>query len=81
MFSRIFHSPDFSLVVYNDFAKVGLAGPGASIFKGFGFAGASSIAYNVGVGLGWTHGIQVGAVWRTDVKETPRVLFRLERPF
>ena len=81
MLSSFFHSPDFNLVIYNDFAKMGLAGEGESILQGFQFSGASSILYNVGVGLGWTSGVQVGATWRTDIKTDPRVIFRLTRPF
>jgi hypothetical protein len=81
MLSSFFHSPDFNLVIYNDFAKMGLASDGESILQGFQFSGASSILYNVGVGLGWTSGIQVGATWRTDIRADPRVIFRLERPF
>ncbi len=79
--SSFFHSPDFNLVIYNDFAKMGIAADGASIFQGFQFSGVSSIWYNVGVGLGWTDGIQVGAAWRTDIKADPRVIFRLQRAF
>lgn len=81
MLSSFFHSPDLNLVVYNDFAKMGLAGEGESIVQGFQFSGVSSILYNVGVGLGWTNGIQVGATWRTDVKADPRIIFRLQRAF
>ena len=81
MLSTFFHSPDFNLVIYNDFAKMGVAGEGESILQGFQFSGASSILYNVGVGLGWTSGVQVGATWRTDIKTDPRVIFRLTRPF
>jgi hypothetical protein len=81
MLCSFFHSPDLNLVVYNDFAKIGLAGEGESIVQGFQFSGVSSILYNVGVGLGWTNGIQVGATWRTDVKADPRIIFRLQRAF
>lgn len=81
MLSSFFHSPDFNLVIYNDFGKMGIASDGESIVQGFDFSGASSILYNVGVGLGWTNGIQVGATWRTDIKSDPRVIFRLQRPF
>jgi len=81
MLSSFFNSPDLNLVVYNDFAKMGMAGDGESIVQGFQFSGASSILYNVGVGIGWTNGIQLGASWRTDVKADPRVIFRLQRPF
>ena len=81
MLSTFFHSPDLNLVIYNDFAKMGLAGMGESIMQGFQFSGVSSILYNVGVGLGWTSGIQVGASWRTDIKADPRLIFRLQRPF
>ncbi len=79
--SSFFHSPDFNLVIYNDFAKIGMAADGESILQGFGFSGVSSILYNVGIGLGWTNGIQVGATWRTDIKADPRVIFRMQRPF
>ena len=79
--TTIFHSPDLELVIYNDFGKIGTAMPDESIFKGFSGSGFSSVLYNVGVGVGWTNGIQVAAVWRTDVQESPRVLFRLQRPF
>ncbi|MFI5202814.1 MAG: hypothetical protein ACHQNE_10550, partial [Candidatus Kapaibacterium sp.] len=83
MLSAFFHSPDLNLVIYNDFAKMGLAGEGEGegIIQGWQFSGVSSILYNVGVGLGWTNGIQVGASWRTDIKADPRVIFRLQRPF
>lgn len=81
MLSSFFHSPDFNLIIYNDFAKMGIATDGESIFQGFQFSGASSILYNYGIGLGWTSGIQIGASWRTDIKTDPRVMFRLERPF
>ncbi len=79
--SAFFHSPDFNLVIYNDFGKMGIAGENESIMQGFQFSGASSILYNVGLGLGWTRGIQIGATWRTDIKADPRIIFRLERPF
>jgi hypothetical protein len=81
IFSVFFHSPDLNLIIYNDFAKMGIAGDGESILQGFQFSGASSILYNYGIGLGWTNGIQIGASWRTDIKTDPRVMFRLERPF
>jgi len=81
MISSFFHSPDFNLVIYNDFAKMGLAGQSESIVQGFQFSGISSILYNVGVGVGWTSGIQVGASWRTDIKADPRIIFRLQRLF
>src|SRR5205085_4492924 len=79
--SGIFHSPDLNIVIYNDFAKLGIAADGESIFKGYGFSGASSILYNVGVGIGWTNGIQAGVTWPTNVKDDPRVTFRLQRAF
>ena len=81
MLSSFFRSPDFNLVIYNDFAKMGIAGDGESIFQGYQFSGISSILYNVGIGLGWTSGIQVGATWRTDIKDDPRIIFRLQRAF
>ncbi|HET6402344.1 MAG TPA: hypothetical protein VFH95_13235 [Candidatus Kapabacteria bacterium] len=81
MLSAFFHSPDLNLVLYNDFAKMGIAGTGESIVQGFQFSGVSSILYNVGVGLGWTNGIQVGASWGTDIKADPRIIFRLQRSF
>ncbi len=81
MLSSFFHSPDFNLVIYNDFAKMGTAGGGESIVQGFQFTGASSLLYNIGIGLGWTSGVQIGTSWRTDIKANPRVMFRLERPF
>ena len=81
MLSGIFHSPDINLVIYNDFGKIGTAAQDEGIFKGFGFSGASSILYNVGVGIGWTNGIQVGATWPTNEKDDPRVIFRLQRAF
>lgn len=81
MLSSIFHWLDFSLILYNDFAKMGMASAGESILQGFQFSGISSILYNYGIGLGWTSGIQIGASWRTDIKADPRVMFRLERPF
>ncbi len=81
MLSAFFHSPDFTLIVYNDFAKIGMASDGESIFQGFQFSGISSFIYNYGVGLGWTNGIQIGASWRTDIKTDPRLMFRLQRPF
>ncbi|GEM_PF-1402901 len=79
--SAFFHSSDFNLVIYNDFAKMGMAADGESIFQGFQFSGASSILYNVGIGLGWTNGIQIGATWPTNWKDDPRWIFRLQRPF
>ena len=75
------HSPDLNLVIYNDFGKIGMAGDVESIVEGFAFTGSSSIVYNVGAGIGWTNGVQVGATWRTDIKAVPRVIFRLQRPF
>src|SRR5207249_4030590 len=81
MLSSIFHSPDLNLVVYNDFAKIGTATPDESIFGGFHIDGISSILYNVGVGVGWTSGVQIGATWRTDIKDDPRWIFRLQRAF
>jgi hemolysin activation/secretion protein len=74
-------APDFDLVIYNDFGKIGMAANGESILQGYGFSGASSILYNVGIGLGWTNGIQVGVTWPTNVKDDPRLIFRLQRPF
>lgn len=81
MLTRIFHSPDMSLIVYNDFGDVGIAAPDDGIFKGYGLHGVSSIAYNVGAGIGWTRGIQLGASWRTDKKEDPRWIVRFQRSF
>jgi hypothetical protein len=81
MLSSVFHMPDLSLIIYNDFAKIGIAGDGESIFKGFQFSGASSILYNVGVGLGWTNGLQFGVTWPTNAKDDPRIIFRLQRAF
>jgi hypothetical protein len=79
--SSIFHSPDMNLVIFNDFGKIGMATPDQSIVQGFNFNGISSILYNAGVGVGWTSGMQVGATWRTDIKEDPRWIFRLQRAF
>ncbi len=81
MLSSFFRSPDLNLVIYNDFANMGLANDGESIFDGFPLNSVSSILYNVGIGLGWSNGIQVGVSWRTDIKADPRILFRLQRPF
>lgn len=81
MLSSWFDAPDFNVVIYNDFAKIGVAALDQNILEGFHFNGASSILYNVGVGIGWTSGLQFGVTWRTDVKEDPRFIFRLERPF
>ncbi|MDP4200322.1 MAG: hypothetical protein Q8922_11345 [Bacteroidota bacterium] len=81
MLSGIFHSPDLTLVVFNDFGKIGEAANGDGILKGYGFSGVSSILYNVGFGFGWTRGIQVGATWPTNVKDDPRWIFRLQRAF
>ncbi len=81
MLSTIFHSPDAALVIFNDFATIGLAANGDGMFSGYGMSGISSILYNVGIGLGWTRGIQIGATWRTDIKDDPRWIFRLQRAF
>jgi len=81
MLSSFFRSPDLDIVIYNDFAKMGIASDGESIVQGWQFSGVSSILYNVGIGIGWTNGIQVGASWRTDIKSDPRIMFRLQRPF
>ena len=81
MLSGFFNAPDMCLIIYNDFGKIGMAKDGESIVQGFEFSGVSSILYNVGVGIGWTNGIQVGATWRTDIKADPRIMFRLQRPF
>jgi hypothetical protein len=81
MLSARFNAPDLNLIIYNDFGKIGIAGQNESILQGFGFSGTSSILYNVGVGIGWTNGLQVGASWRTDIKADPRWMVRLQRPF
>jgi hypothetical protein len=81
MLTRIFHSPDLSLILYNDFGSIGWAGQDESILKGYGLHGISSILYNVGAGIGWTRGVQVGASWTTDKKEDPRWIVRFQRSF
>jgi hypothetical protein len=81
MLTRIFHSPDLSLIVYNDFGSIGWAGADQGIFKGYGLHGINSILYNVGAGIGWTRGVQLGASWRTDIKEDPRWIVRFQRSF
>ena len=63
-------------------AKIGTTTEdGASIFKGFGFHGASSILYNVGVGIGWTRGLQLGMSWPTNAHGGARYMVRLQRAF
>lgn len=81
MISSWFESPDLAIVIYNDFARIGIATPDENILQGFHFDGVRSILYNVGVGLGWATGPQLGVTWRTDIKADPRIIFRLERPF
>jgi hypothetical protein len=81
MLSSWFESPDLSIVIYNDFARIGIATPDENILQGFHFNGLSSILYNVGVGIGWATGPQIGVTWRTDMKADPRIILRLERQF
>jgi hypothetical protein len=81
MLSSSFHAPDLNLIIYNDFGMIGNAGPGESILDGFNYNSFSSVVYNVGAGIGWTNGLQVGASWRTDIKSDPRWMVRLQRPF
>ncbi len=77
--SKVF-GPDFQLVFNNDFGYVGIT-PESSILKGFEGLHFGTLVYNVGGGIGFASGLQLGASWRTDIKDTPRVVFRLERPF
>jgi len=77
--SKVF-GPDMQIVVNNDLGFVGLTQE-SSIVKGFEGLRFNSLVYNVGAAIGWTSGVQLGVSWRTDVQESPRVVFRLERPF
>jgi hypothetical protein len=77
--SKVF-GPDIQIVFNNDLGYVGLTSE-SSIVKGFEGLQFNTLAYNIGAALGFVSGIQIGASWRTDIKDTPRVVFRLERPF
>jgi hypothetical protein len=74
------HSRELQLIVMNDFGYVGSTIE-SSIFKGFEGLTFNTILYNVGVAIGEVNSGEIGVSWRTDRKENPRFMFRLERPF
>lgn len=79
--SSFFDGGNLNLVLYNDLGYIRLADSSAGVFEGFGDLKPSSITYNIGIGIGASSGIQLGVMWRTDIKETGRFFFRFQRPF
>lgn len=79
--SSIFENDGPELVILNDFGYCTRVPNGNNLLQGFGDMKFSTIAYNVGIGLGHPSGIQFGVSWRTDVKETGRFFFRFQRSF
>jgi hypothetical protein len=69
------------LIILNDFGFCKRVSKSNNLLQGFGDMTFSTIAYNIGVGLGHPSGIQLGVSWRTDIKEAGRFFFRFQRPF
>ncbi len=79
--STFFKSENVQLLVKNDFGYIHYIAPQEGLLTGFGGENAPSFMYNWGVGLGHSDGMEFGVMWRTDVSESPRFFFRLQRPF
>ncbi len=77
--SKVF-GPDMQLVFNNDFGFMGMTQE-SSIIKGFEGLRFNTLIYNMGGAIGFASGIQFGLSWRTDIQDSPRIVFRLERPF
>ncbi len=76
-----FFNDDPELIILNDFGFCKFVPKGNNLLQGFGDMTFSSIAYNIGIGLGHPSGIQLGVSWRTDISEKGRFFFRFQRPF
>ena len=81
LLSAFFDNDHVELLLLNDFGYVTKVPNDNNLLQGFGDMTFSTIAYNIGVGLGHPSGIQFGISWRTDKNETGRFFFRFQRPF
>jgi len=79
--SSWFENDNPELIILNDFGYCPLIPNNNTLLQGFGDIKFSTIAYNVGLGLGHPSGVQFGVSWRTDIKEAGRFFFRFQRPF
>jgi hypothetical protein len=80
MLSSFFQDgPD--IIILNDFGFCKPVPNDNNLLQGYGDMTFSTIAYNIGAGIGWASGINLGFSWRTDIKETARFFFRFQRPF
>ncbi len=79
--SSFFENESPEIIILNDFGYCTRVPNDNNLLQGFGDMTFSTIAYNIGVGLGHPSGIQLGVSWRTDIKETGRFFFRFQRPF
>jgi hypothetical protein len=79
--SSFFENDNPEIIILNDFGYWSKVPNDNNLLQGYGDMKFSTIAYNVGIGLGHASGIQLGVSWRTDIKETGRFFFRFERPF
>lgn len=81
LLSSYFSSQDMQFVINNDFGWIATADPATGETADVNKFSLDHLKYNVGFGLGWVSGIQLGVSWRTDVKSNARFTFRLQRPF
>jgi len=79
--SSIFENDNTEIIILNDFGYCTRVQEDNNLLQGFGDMTFSTIAYNVGIGLGHPSGIQLGVSWRTDINEVGRFFFRFQRPF
>ncbi|MEI8134616.1 MAG: hypothetical protein WCH46_05995 [bacterium] len=69
------------LIILNDFGFCKRVRQDNNLLQGFGDITFSTIAYNIGIGIGHPEGVQIGVSFRTDIKEAGRFFFRFQRPF
>ncbi len=79
--SSFFSSDHPEIIIMNDFGYCTEVPNNNNLLQGFGDMKFSTIAYNIGIGLGHPSGLQLGVSWRTDIKEAGRFFFRFQRPF
>lgn len=79
--SSFFENNNLEFIFLNDFGYCTRVENDNNLLQGFGDMTFKTIAYNIGVGLGFPSGINLGFSWRTDISETPRFFFRFQRPF
>jgi hypothetical protein len=80
LLSSVFQSEDVQLLLKNDFGFI-TTSTEDNPFSGLGDLEPGRVIYNIGIGLGNTEGMEIGAAWRTDISESPRFFIRWERPF